>query len=135
MEAQRKRFFRDYSIQNKMLMIILPLIVIPMLVFAAISFITSSREAAKTSVRYLKQRENDLLTIAENQAIRDYYKNQTYGLTEEAEVYRRELERSLQRFADRSNSIELIYAKVRYVDHQGVEVAKVVGSHLSQDRA
>ncbi|MCZ6874025.1 MAG: hypothetical protein O7G88_10925, partial [bacterium] len=80
MDVQRKRFFRDYSIQNKMLMIILPLIVVPMLAFAAIGFMTSSREAAKTSIRYLKQRENDLLTIAENPAIRDYYKNQTYGL-------------------------------------------------------
>lgn len=53
-------FFRDRSLQTKMLVIILPLIVIPMLILAAVGFITSSREAAKTSIRYLKQRENDL---------------------------------------------------------------------------
>ena len=105
MAAQRKRFFRDFSIQNKMLVIILPLIVIPMLILATVGFVSSSREAAKTSTRYLKQRDNDLRTIAENPAIRDYFNNQTYGLTEEAEVYRRELERSLKRFADRSNSM------------------------------
>jgi len=54
----------------------------------------SHREAAKTSTRYLAQRENDLRTLAENAAIPNYFKNRTYGLTEEAEVYRRELERS-----------------------------------------
>ena len=48
-----------------MLAIILPLIVIPMMILATVGFITASREAAKTSSRYLKQRENDLRTIAE----------------------------------------------------------------------
>ena len=61
MDAKRMRFFRDFSIQNKMLLIILPLIVVPMLILATVGFITASREAAKTSTRYLKQRENDLL--------------------------------------------------------------------------
>ncbi|MCZ6873445.1 MAG: response regulator, partial [bacterium] len=64
----------------------------------------------------------------------DYYKNQTYGLTEEAEVYRRELERSLKRFADRSNSIELIYPQVRFVDYNGMEVAKVRDGRIRGDR-
>ena len=107
----------DLSIQNKMLVIILPLIVVPMLLLGAVGFFTSSREAAKTSTSYLKQRENDLRTIAENPTIRDYHNNLLYGLTEEAEIYRRELERSLQRFADRSNSIELVYTQVRFVDY------------------
>ena len=124
MGTKRMRSFQDLSIQNKMLAIILPLIVIPMLILATVGFITASREAAKTSSRYLKQRENDLRTIAENPAIRDYFNNQIYGLTEEAEVYRRELERSLKRFADRSNSIELIYPQVRFVDQRGEETAR-----------
>ena len=50
-----------------------------------------------------------------------YYFNQFYGLTDEAEVYRRGLD-FLKRFADRSNSIEPIYTQVRYVDQRGVEV-------------
>jgi signal transduction histidine kinase len=133
-DAKRLRFFRDFSIQNKMLIIILPLIVIPMLILATVGFITASREAAKTSTRYLKQRENDLRTLVENPAIRDYYNNTIYGLTEEAEVYRHELERSLKRFADRSNSIELIYPQVRFVDHQGQEIAKVVNGRIVSDR-
>ena len=40
-------------------------------------------KADRTSIRYLKQRENDLRTIAENLPIRDYYSNQAYGLTPE----------------------------------------------------
>jgi len=112
-----------------MLMIIVPLIVVPMLILAIVGFLTASGEAAKTSIRYLKQRENDLRTIAENLPIRDYYSNQVYGLTDEAEVYRRVLERSLKRFADRSNSSEPIYTQVRYVDQRGVEVVKILYPH------
>jgi signal transduction histidine kinase/CheY-like chemotaxis protein len=117
-----------------MLVIILPLIVMPMLILAAVGFVTSSREAAKISTRYLKQRENDLHTLAENPTIRDYFNNQVYGLREEAEVYRLQLENSLRRFAERSNSIDLIYPQIRYVDPHGEEVAKVVKSLISRDR-
>jgi signal transduction histidine kinase/CheY-like chemotaxis protein len=116
-----------------MLAIILPLIVIPMLILATVGFMTASREAAKTSSRYLKQRENDLRTIGENPAIRDYFNNQIYGLTEEAEVYRRELEHSLKRFADRSNSVELIYPQIRFVDHHGEEAAKIVEGRINSE--
>jgi len=112
-----------------MLLIIVPLIVVPMLILAIVGFLAASGEAAKTSIRYLKQRENDLRTIAENLPIRDYYFNQFYGLTDEAEVYRRGLERSLKRFADRSNSIEPIYTQVRYVDQRGGEAVKILYPH------
>jgi signal transduction histidine kinase/CheY-like chemotaxis protein len=134
MDAKRRWSWRNLSIQAKMLVIILPLIVMPMLILAAVGFITSSREAAKTSTRYLKQRENDLRTIAENPTIRDYFNNQVYGLREEAEVFRLQLEHSLRRFAERSNSIDLVYTQIRYVDPQGEEVAKVVKSQISSER-
>ena len=117
------------SIQTKMLVLIIPLIVVPMLILAIVGFLAASGEAAKTSTRFLKQREHDLRTIAENLAIRDYYFNQLYGLTDEAEVYRRGLERSLKRFADRSNSIEPIYTQVRYVDQHGGEAVKILYPH------
>src|SRR2546422_4468707 len=126
MPGKRPRFFGNVSIQTRMLLIIVPLIVVPMLILAIVGFLAASGEAAKTSTRYLKQRENDLRTIAENLPIRDYYSNQVYGLTDEAEVYRRVLERSLKRFADRSNSSEPIYTQVRYVDQRGVEVVKIL---------
>jgi signal transduction histidine kinase len=108
-----------------MLVIIVPLIVVPMLSLAVVGFIAASSEAAKTSTRYLNQRENDLRTIAENLAVRDFYFNQLYGLTDEAEVYRQALARSLKRFADRSNSSERIYTQVRYVDPNGTEAVKM----------
>jgi signal transduction histidine kinase/CheY-like chemotaxis protein len=134
MDAKRRWSWRNLSIQTKMLVIILPLVVMPMLILAAVGFVTSSREAAKIGTRYLKQRENDLRTIAENPTIRDYFNNQVYGLREEAEVYRLQLEQSLRRFAERSNSIDLIYTQIRYVDPQGGEVAKVIKSQISGDR-
>jgi signal transduction histidine kinase/DNA-binding response OmpR family regulator len=129
-----RRFWRDASIQSKMLMIILPLMVVPMLLLAAVGFVTSSREAAKISTRYLLQRETDLRTLAENPAIPGYFNNKNYGLTEEAEISRRELERSFKRFADRSNSIELVYPQVRFVDPRGEEVAKVVEGRIVTER-
>jgi signal transduction histidine kinase/DNA-binding response OmpR family regulator len=130
--GKRPRFFSNVGIQTKMLLIIVPLIVVPMLILAIVGFIATSGEADKTSTRYLKQRENDLRTIAENPAIRDYYFNQVYGLTDEAEVYRQALQRALKRFADRSNSSELIYTQVRYVDVRGSEAVKL---HYSRERA
>lgn len=123
--GKRSRFFGSVGIQTKMLIIIVPLIVVPMLMLAIVGFIAASEEAAKTSTRYLIQRENDLRTIAENQAIDDYYFNERYSLTDEAEVYRYGLEQSLRRFADRSNSLELIYTQVRYIDPRGVEAVKI----------
>src|SRR2546425_13218475 len=134
MGGDRVRFWRDLSIQNKVLVIILPLIIVPMLILATVGFVTSSREAAKMASRYLTQREADLRTIAENPAIPSYFNNKAYGLTEEAEVSRRELERSLKRFADRSNSIELIYPQVRYVDQRGNEIANVAGGQIRSER-
>jgi len=124
---------RGSGIQFKMLVIILPLIALPMLILATVGFKTANREASKSSARYLAQREADLHTIAENPAIRDFFNNRFYGLNEEADVYRRELGVSLKRFAERSNSIELIYPQVRYIDNTGIEVVKVSEGELRSD--
>jgi signal transduction histidine kinase/CheY-like chemotaxis protein len=117
-----------------MLLLILPLVVVPVLVLAAVGYVTASREAAKTSARYLSQRETDLRTLAENPAITNYFNNRAYGLVEEAEVARRELEASLERFADRSNLVDLVYPQVRYVDPDGEEIAKVADGQVRMDR-
>ena len=118
-----------------MLAIILPLVVLPVLVLAAVGFVTASREAAKARSRYLSQREADLPSAgAEHPAIPNYASNRAYGLTEEAEVARRELEGSFKRFADRSNSVDPVYPAVRYVDPDGEEIAKVVDGEIRTDR-
>ncbi len=122
-------------IRTKMLIIILPLIVTPMIIAALVGFLTASREASKTSARYLTQRENDLRTLAENLDISGYYYNQLYGLTDEAEIYRQALEQTLKRFADRSNRDELIYPLVRYLDHRGQAVVTISTETVPQLRA
>jgi signal transduction histidine kinase len=105
-----------------------------MLIRAAVGFSTSSHEARKMSLRYLNQREKDLRTLGENPSILNYCLNRTYGLAEEAEEYRQQLERSLKRFADLANTIELIYPQVRYVDGHGQEIAKVIENQIASDR-
>jgi signal transduction histidine kinase/CheY-like chemotaxis protein len=124
---------RGLSVRTKLLVIVLPLIAVPMLMLGAVGFLTSSREAAKTSSRYLAQRETDLRALAENPGIPNYVINRAYGLLEEAEVARRELEQSFKRFLDRSNSAELIYRSIRYVGPDGDEVVKIVDGEIRRD--
>jgi signal transduction histidine kinase len=126
--------FRDLSIETKMLAIILPLVAIPMIVLGTVGYVVSAGQATTSGARYLKERASDLQTISENPSIRDYFENRFYGLTEEAEVYRREIERSLLRFVDRINRNELIYRQVRYVDNQGREIAKVLDGAIDSNR-
>jgi signal transduction histidine kinase len=126
--------FRDLSIETKMLAIILPLVAIPMIVLGTVGYVVSAGQATTSGARYLKERASDLQTISENPSIRDYFENRFYGLMEEAEVYRREIERSLLRFVDRINRNELIYRQVRYVDNQGREIAKVLDGAIDSNR-
>jgi signal transduction histidine kinase len=134
MTSPRRGWFRDLSIETKMLAIILPLVAIPMIVLGTVGYVVSTGQATTSGARYLKERASDLHTISENPSIRDYFENRFYGLTEEAEVYRREIERSLVRFVDRINRNELIYRQVRYVDNQGREIAKVLDGAIDSNR-
>jgi signal transduction histidine kinase len=127
-------WFRDLSIETKMLAIILPLVALPMIVLGTVGYVVSTGQATTSGTRYLKERASDLQTISENPSIRDYFENRFYGLMEEAEVYRREIERSLLRFVDRINRNELIYRQVRYVDNQGREIAKVLDGAIDSTR-
>lgn len=128
-----RRYFRHLSIQTKFLLLILPLIIIPVLILGVVGFVTASDDADAASIRYLKQRENDLRTLSENPAIRDYHNNKFYGLHEEADVYRRQIEQSLRRFAVRTNDVDLVYPTVRYIDDKGLEVAEIVDNQISRD--
>jgi signal transduction histidine kinase len=134
MTATGGGWFRDLSIETKMLAIILPLVAIPMIALGSVGYVVSAGQAATSGARYLKERASDLHTISENPSIRDYFENRYYGLLEETEVYRREIERSLARFVDRMNHNELIYRQVRYVDSQGQEIAKVTNGAIDPNR-
>jgi signal transduction histidine kinase len=134
MTSSGRRSFRDRSIETKMLAIILPLVAIPMIVLGSVGYVVSSGQATTSGARYLKERASDLHTISEDPSIRDYFENRYYGLQEEAEVYRQEIERSLLRFVDRINHNELIYRQVRYVDGKGREIAKVADGVIDPNR-
>ena len=118
------------GIQRKALIIVLPLIVIPMLAIGIISFHRLSKEAAERSQSFLKDRQNEILTISENQSVANYFHNIAYGLSEEATMYKEELERYFKRFSDRYNSGAPIYAGIRYIDETGKEIAKVLGGEI-----
>jgi signal transduction histidine kinase/CheY-like chemotaxis protein len=112
------------SIQRRALALVLPLVIASILSIGLVSFHTLNQQTAKRSERFLADRSNEILTISEDQSVANYFHNTAYGLSEEATMYKRELERYFKRFSDRYNSNDQIYAGIRYIDKTGKEVAK-----------
>jgi len=73
--------------------------------------------------RLLDQRTRDLQTLAETPLIADYYRNVDFQLRDEAEAYRKELERYLARFAARGH----VYARILFLDPRRRAVCRVGG--------
>jgi len=69
----------------------------------------------------LSQRYRDLFTLSETPLIADYYHNVDFQLKDEAETYRKELTRYLQRFSERSGA----YAQILYLDAKAKPVCRV----------
>ena len=113
------------SIQKRALFLILPLVIASMLAIGFISFHILNNQTARRSERFLQDRRNEILTISEDQSVANYFHNIAYGLSEEATLYKKEMERHFKRFSDRYNSIDEIYVGVRYIDKKGLEVAKL----------
>ena len=113
------------SIQRRALALILPLVIASMLAIGFISFHILNKQTARRSERFLQDRKNEILTISEDQSVANYFHNIAYGLSEEATLYKKEMERHFKRFSDRYNSIDEIYAGIRYIDKKGLEVAKL----------
>ncbi len=72
----------------------------------------------------LDQRYRDLFTLSETPLLADYYRNVDYRLLDEAETYRKELERYLGNFAARSR----VYARILYLDARDRPVCRVGGA-------
>ena len=91
-----------------------------------------SQGVSSSVSNFFKQRQNDLETLSETSLLADYYNNADYGLTEEAEQYRQELERYFLKFAQRAG----VYIRITYVDPKrrevcGIEDSKIIASgHL-----
>ena len=116
--------FPKTGLQRRALALILPLVIASMLSIGLLSFHTLNKQTAKRSERFLQDRKNEIFTISEDQSVANYFHNIAYGLSEEATLYKRELERYFKRFSDRYNSIDQIYAAIRFIDKKGQEVAK-----------
>jgi signal transduction histidine kinase/DNA-binding response OmpR family regulator len=118
------------GIQRKALIIVLPLIVVPMLAIGLVSFYRLNKKDVEERKSFRKDRQNEILTISENQSVANYFHNIAYGLSEEATMYKEELERYFKRFSDRYNSIAPTYDAIRYIDENGKEIAKVIGGKI-----
>jgi signal transduction histidine kinase/CheY-like chemotaxis protein len=122
--ADRPAFYRN-SIRRRALFLILPLVIVCMLSVGLVSFYTLNEQTAERSKRFLQDRHNEVLTISEDQSVANYFHNIAYGLSEEATLYKKEMERFFKRFSDRYNSIGKIYLGIRFIDQKGEEVAKL----------
>jgi hypothetical protein len=80
------------GIQRRALAVVLPLVIFSMLAIGLISFHTLNKQTAKRSERFLQNRHNEILTISEDQSVANYFHNIAYGLSEEATLYKKELE-------------------------------------------
>jgi len=83
---------------------------------------TSSLQAKS----FFEQRHNDLTTISHSPLFKDHYLNIEYGLSEEAEVYRREIENMLLDFARRAK----VYPHISYVNAAGRELCRVMDQRI-----
>lgn len=99
--------------------------------------------AVDKEIRYLAQRTalsvdeqlhqsfRDLFTLAETPLIADHYRNVDFQLLDEAESYRRELERFLGNFAERNKA----YARIYYLAPDGREIVRVPKSAPAESHA
>lgn len=85
--------------------------------------------SAARAESFFRQQDGELATIAESPLFRDHYLNLDYGLAQEAEVHRRQIERMLAAFSARSG----VYPRLRYLDASG-RVLAVVRDQTVVDR-
>ena len=116
-----KNFLKP-TIQNKMLIAILPLLFIQVFIVGGITLFFAIQEFNASVNQYIKQRENDIKTLAENFGIVEYYQNIHYGLEDEAIIYKDRLEEQFKMFLKRTGTI---YNQIVFVDQNGQEIAKV----------
>ncbi|MFA6003528.1 MAG: ATP-binding protein, partial [Elusimicrobiota bacterium] len=76
---------------------------------------------------FFEQRYNDLATISQSPLFRDHNTTAQYGLTEEAEVYRREIEKMLLDFSIRME----VYPHMGYIDSAGREVCVIRNNRIA----
>ncbi len=130
----------DSTLRQKIVLGVLPVIVISILLLGTFSYILVRRqiilgvqkevntlaENASISLQsFFQQRLNDLESVSETPLIRDYFKNVEYGLREEAEVYRREIENYFVKFSARAQ----VYDSISLVSRDGRTICATSHPH------
>ena len=124
------------GVTGKLLFIIVPLVVLPILVTGLLGYGASERivtrllnqaqmnlaiDIAEQTVEDFKTSRADLMLMSRLPVLKDYHYNRFYGLDSEAEISRKQTEEFFQDLVRKSS----LYYQVSYLDAQGNEVAKV----------
>ena len=124
------------GVTGKLLFIIVPLVVLPILVTGLLGYGASERivtrllnqaqmnlasDIAKQIVQDFKTCRADIMLMSRLPVLKDYYYNRFYGLDSEAEISRKQTEEFFQDLVRKSS----LYYQVSYLDAQGTEVARV----------
>lgn len=83
--------------------------------------------AAAHAGAFAAQRENDLATLSQSPLFKDHAETLAYGLVEESEVYRREIEKMLSDFSERAG----VYPRLSYRDAAGREQVAVADARVA----
>lgn len=112
------------TIQNKMLVAILPLLFIQVVMVGGLTIFFAIQEFNTNVNQFNQQRQNDILTLSENPDILNYVQNIHYDLFDEATIYKNNLEELFDIIIKRThNKKGYIYNKISFIDQNGSVVA------------
>jgi two-component system NtrC family sensor kinase len=128
--------FRGRTLSRRLLAPVLPAVIVVTVLFGGFSYLlvrhqivenvhqvvnAEAQNTARALQDFFQQRLNDLESVSETPLIADYNKNRGFGLGQEAAIYRGELEKYFQSFAQRSK----VYYDIAYVSPEGKRVCSL----------
>ncbi len=128
--------FRRDTLSRQLLVGVLSSVLLAILLLGVVSYLSVRRQilgyiqqeingiALNTALSlqtFFNQRRNDLEAVSETPLFGDYHKSVEFGLSQEADLYRRNLTEYFARFAARSR----VYFDIFFVDSQGRRVASL----------
>jgi signal transduction histidine kinase len=124
------------GITNKLIVMILPLVVLPVLVTGLMAYNVTNgivtdllsqgqknlaREIAEKTNQDFKTARADISMLSALPALKDYHYNKFYGLESEAELSKKAIEQFFRDLARKTN----LYLRIAYIDQDGTEVATI----------
>jgi len=128
--------FRKDTLSRQLLLGVLSSVLLAISAMGIMSYLTGRRQilgyiqqeingitlnSAQSLQSFFKQRQNDVEAISETSLIGDYHRSRNFGLSEEADLYRRTLANYFARFADRSR----VYYDIFFADAFGRRVCSL----------